>query len=243
MSEQMLNARQAAEKLGVHVNTIRTMSKDGRLPAYKTKENTGHLRFLQSDLDDYQNEHDLSRLSLTLLKDVHHYYAKKKLDRMKVEALVGGGHSAELFSHLLHVIDPTKIFGSYLDLMEDDDYAMALQKKEHAWVAAAYLTIPDDDKTEKIKNRLSVGTGDFSIGQYRKISTTVLLFQGDDKQVVLDGTLQQFLPELPKGIIMMEREVAETFYQSFQEIEVSQFAKEINGVPENLRTLFIQEAT
>jgi excisionase family DNA binding protein len=50
-----LTSRQAAEFLGVHIDTIRRMEKKGQLPAYKI--GTGkHRRFRKKDLEKIKSD-------------------------------------------------------------------------------------------------------------------------------------------------------------------------------------------
>lgn len=50
----VMTSRQAATFLGVHRDTIRKLSNEGRLPHIVTSG--GHRRFRRSDLEDYANK-------------------------------------------------------------------------------------------------------------------------------------------------------------------------------------------
>lgn len=232
-TQQSYSTKEAAELLGVHRNTIRSMVQDGRLQAFKTKGDTGHLRFSKETIDRFIEEQDLSRVSPRLISETHFLYANKAYDVKRIEDVLDAEHDIMLFRHLLDMMAPSRVFGSQLQLADKEEYAELMRGKAHKWVVGGISTM-DMSKANKMKsgllaNKLSIGLGSIDLGGYRKPLTATVVFHGEKADIVLDGTLQQHIPSLDKGIIMMEKDVAESFYIKFSDVSIDQYANELDA--------------
>lgn len=231
--EHLYTTSEVADLLGVHRNTVRTMVKDGRLQAIKTKEGTGHLRFSKAAIDAYTEEHDLTRVSPKLIQQTHFLYAENDHDRDQMDAWLDDDEDIFYFDNLLSGLDPLHIFGSYLKMVSNDEYSTAMRGNTHKWIFGGLVDLftNADNKSEmrRILSRMSVGLGSVDLGGYKKPMTATLIYHGKYKDLVLDGTLQQFIPELDKGIVVMERDVAESFYIKYRELDFDAYIAAVEG--------------
>lgn len=223
--ERLYTTKEVSNILGVHPNTVRNMIKDGRMVAIKTRGSTGDFRVRQTDLEEYidyegygawdTQEETVSPSSITDL-------SKEISD---VDFLTQCGN-------------PFLLFGTYLEVLPRGEYSQALRGKAALWVQETFRQVRLRFHNSSLSLRYS-SANDFlktvKIGVAGKekadgglVLTSIILVSNEEKGYILDGTLQQFHPELAKGVVRIRRKAAETFYSDLVVLNEEQFTNAVN---------------
>ena len=223
--ERLYTTKEAAEYLGVHPNTVRNMINDGRLTALKTRGRTGDFRFRQIDLDDYVENDGYSSW---------HIESSALSSSQKNEDLL---QNTEL-EFLSQCGSPFLIFGTYLENLPRKEYSQALRGKAAIWVQETFRQVRLRFHSSSLSNEYSsaneflhtvrVGVAGKERADGSLVLTSTLIYPNDETGHILDGTLQQFHPELNKGIIQFRRNTANTFYLGMISLTEDEFLNAIN---------------
>lgn len=215
----MLSTNEVGEMLGIHPNTVRNMLKDGRLKAIKTRGGSGQYRFRESDVQAY-----LEDGALLAAPTVSETPPQRK--QTGVEFLEDCGN-------------PFYVFGSFLETQSAENYSKQLAGKAALWVEetlrqaslqfdSAALT----DSREKVAFLTSLGVGIAAKKDQtgRWLLTSLLAYMDEQGTItLLDGTLQQFHPELEKGVVIIEWDEQKRYYTDLEIINQETFQDAING--------------
>lgn len=222
--ERLYTTRQAAEFLGVHPNTIRNMIKDGRLLAIKTRGKSGDFRFRQSDLEEYIDQEGYTAWSAEQDPLLHVLPISAK-DVSEIEFLTQCG-------------SPFLLFGTYLENLSGGEYSQALRGKAAIWVQETFrqvrLRFPSStlslhySSAEAFLKTVRVGVAGKEKADGSLVLTSTLLYPDDETGYILDGTIQQFHPELKKGVVRIRRKAADTFYKGMVFISEEEFSNAVN---------------
>lgn len=234
-AERFYSTSEAARFLRVHPNTIRNMLQDGRLHAIKTRGKTGQYRFRETDLRAYLEAGGSPTLWETAAPaaPVHDpeavlTEAKKKADRLGEEAL----------TFVISCGNPFRVFGSYLEEVPLETYSKQLAGKAAFWVQetlrqvqlrydASYFAILHSGTKENFLNDLQIGVAAMPGNAGEWVLTSVLVYTAQKKKMILDGTLQQFYPEMEKGVLLLPFEERERMYTGMELLSIPEFDRAV----------------
>lgn len=241
MTQKRLTIAEAASRMGVHQNTVRTMIKNGKIAYTRTQGDTGNYRILESDVEAFMGTEDLTQVApaLILTKHLHRGQDQQDLDEWLPSLLAGS--ELGLFLHLLKAADPFVVFGSFLKHASEEQYSETLRGKANIWVHTAITNIMEigihKASISAIAQRLKIGIASVDLGGVQKPITTLLIFNGKNGSVVLDGTLQQFFAGLGPGLFLMDKEVAQNYYINLKELSLEEYAE----ATEDEHSVYFQE--
>lgn len=229
-----MTAKQAAEMMGVHVNTIRTMIEDGRLNAYKTNGEQGHWRIPVGEIELFMSQ-EKEKGETDFLNGF--YYM---LDDIPSILLNDSISSESYWQYINRYYGIRSVFGSQAIHAENEDYRKLIEGKGFIWLgegATNYMEAFNQaknnskfhsDKFHNLDTHFGFGVVKApSLFESYSYSLVPLLMTTDRQgnEWVVDGTLQQFYPGMEKGLVIMSREKAEQVYLNLQSYNKQEFAE------------------
>ena len=216
--DRLLSTNEVAERLHIHPNTVRNMLRDGRLQAIKTRGRTGQYRFRQSDVD----------LFLESEGEVELFEPSFPVQVPTVEAVI---EQVEPLDYLSKYTNPFHIFGSYLEPLSPERYSKELTGKAAIWVEESLrqiqLHLSEYGFASEMMKQIGVGVSLKKDRLGKWFITCSLIFKDNDGIYILDGTLQQFHPELDKGLVLIDWADRDSYYIGFKAITQDSFHQAI----------------
>lgn len=227
MANKIYTVKDVSEILNVHPNTIKNMISDGRLRAWKTRGNTGHYRFNETDVNDYLEREGLPGLAFKQEKPLPVAYGEEN-ETLDEEAIYIA--TLQLFRE---VGSPLKVFGSYMETLTLEEYANQLKGRAHIWVLEtirqAELAFSDSVLAQVYPDfayfidQIKIGIAGKNRLDGGLTLTSVLLIPNGIQTRILDGTLQQFHSYLGPGLIELNWKERHSYYLGMQAISLEKF--------------------
>lgn len=217
MIDSSLTVKEVSELLSVHPNTVRTMAEDGRIAAFKTKGENGHWRFRKVDVDaflDSKNE----VVPGGKFENIHFL-----LDDIPAELLEGNEDIGSIWKYINRYYGIRSVFGSIAIHSDKESYYNLVRGKSFVWMgegaanAMEAIEEQSDNRAKYIASELKYAFGIVSFKNIfqevvRSVIPLIVISSKDGETWIVDGTLQQCYPELPKGLAVMELNDANSFY-------------------------------
>lgn len=244
MEKKSYSTSEVADILGVHRNTISKLVKDGKLHPYRITEGTGRMRFTEEDIENFKSTQDLTQIQPNA---IFKQYAKiiNGWDSIPepIFSILKDKFEKIEFMELLESANIERIFGQYLKNVSEEDYATALSLKSETWIGETFANLYDSLENNRkespyyrslinyrsLISKLSIGIGSIDMGKLEKPYISMLIYHGSNSDIVISGTLQQYLSNTPKGLIVMEKSKAESFFINLRELTVNEYAKMCNN--------------
>lgn len=229
--ERLLSTNEVARLLNIHPNTVRNMLQDGRLQAIKTRGRTGQYRFRESDIHAYLEAEGVPDLF------------EKKEKELPLQSVQGAMSSLrkqpdqllqECLEYLGDCGNPFRVMGSYLEAATPETYSRQVTGKAAIWVEETLrqaelgfdqspLSIYYPGKKEDFLKDIGVGVAAKRGSKGEWLLTSLLVYPQDKPAYLLDGTLQQFYPEMKKGVALLRWEERDNYYTGLEVISPSEF--------------------
>ena len=248
-----MTAKAAADLMGVHVNTVRAMIEDGRLKGYKTGNESGHWRITYKELDAFMNKKngEGSEESVASILSKAHYL----LDEVPNELVSDSLNSHSLWEFVNRYYGIRSVFGSIAIHSDMDTYRSIIGKKGMVWIGEGTANFMDASEKAKgsskfSRDKLMTTSVHYAFGVVKAPSIfdeyvyslvpLLVVEDGQENEWTVDGTLQQFFPEMEKGLVVLPLEQAETLYLNLQVFDKHEFAERYSDPTTSNR--FIAEA-
>lgn len=224
MTEKLLSTKDAAIFLGVHPNTIRNMIKDGRLSSIKTRGKTGDYRFRITDLETYLENSGNPSMTISDPESYLSPLEQKIQDQDELQFIISCGN-------------PYHIFGSYLETLDAATYSQALRGKSVIWVQETMRQIRlhfgssslvEVSRIETLLSHIKIGISGMRRKDGKIVITSFLIYSYGEDTYILDGTLQQFHPQLKRGIVVLDYQVSTGYYWSIDQLSEVAFQAAVN---------------
>lgn len=201
------------------------MADDGRLKGVKTKGEQGHWRFKLSDVEKFMHKQDNSEgtTSSERILDSAIYI----LDTIPNQLLSGNEMNNRIWNHVNKYFGIRSVFGSYAIHSEMDTYREIINRKGFVWLGEGAANFMEDYNLNKNKSEFFIEKiinhdlkfafgvvkypSLFQVDSYSLVSLLVVKDK-NNKEWVVDGTLQQFYPNLEKGLVVFPMEKAKELY-------------------------------
>lgn len=245
-----LTAKEAADRMGVHVNTVRAMVEDGRLNGYKTSGENGHWRIPWSEVEAFMNKRGEEKNPLDWKNSIH--YISDDIPSALKEGTVG---NAALWDFVNRYYGIRSVFGSTAVHSDMNTYRNLIERKGFIWIGEGVANYMDaygknknstsfsGDKFRNLDTQYGFGVvkspSIFDTVSYSLVPLLVVKDK-DEKTWVVDGTLQQFFPDMEKGLVVLPFEKAEQLYIGLKIYSKEEFA-ELYSDP-HISERFIEEA-
>jgi len=237
-NKTLLTTKEVSRMLGVHINTVRAMAEDERLQGVKTKGEQGHWRFHLSDVENFMNSNASSGID-SILEEITYI-----LDGIP-PLLLGEGikSNANLWEFINKYYGIRNVFGSYAIHADMEKYREIINKKGFVWLGEGSANFIDalnqnpnnskfhHDKFTNMDTEFAFGVvkspsifGEFSYS----LVPLLVVKDKQDKTWIIDGTLQQFYPNLEKGLAVLPLEKAKDLYIGLQIYNKKEFAELYN---------------
>lgn len=246
----LITAKEAAEILGVHVNTIRSMAEDGRLKGTKTGEK-GHWRFLKSDIDAFIKNKSENGIQSVLDNAI--YILDDIPEKLKIN-----GVANTIWETINKHFGIRAVFGSHAINAEMHDYIDIINRKSFKWIGEGFCNFLQEHKSIKDKNKYAINYSKivlsenvetafgvvkfpamFDMYSYCTVSLLVVNDNEGNKWVV-DGTLQQFYKNMRKGLVVLPYDKAKELYLSLETYSREDFVELFSD--DNISEKFIEKA-
>lgn len=229
--ERLLSTNEVARLLRIHPNTVRNMLQDGRLQAIKTRGKTGPYRFRETDVQAYLDGEGEPELFEQKKKDSPFYHSEGALEQIQKQS---SQFLQDTLDYLGECANPFHILGSYLETLPADQYSRHLAGKAAIWAEEtlrqaelrfdhAPLAIFYPGTKDTFIKDIGVGIAAKKGKQGNWLLTSVLVYPAANPAYLLDGTLQQFHPEMEKGVILLRWEEKNLFYTGLEIISPAEF--------------------
>lgn len=234
-NKTLLTTKEVSSMLGVHINTIRTMTEDGRLKGVKTKGEQGHWRFHLSDVENFMNSNTSSGID-SILGEITYI-----LDEIPPLLLDTGMKSnTNLWEYINKYYGIRSVFGSYAIHADMEKYRDIIDRKGFVWLGEGSANFMDtlNKQTNKSKfhnDKFANMDTEFAFGVVKSPSIfgefsyslvpLLVVRDNQEKTWIIDGTLQQFYPNLEKGLAVLPLEKAKDLYIGLQIYNKKEFAE------------------
>lgn len=213
----LLSMKEVSAMLGLHANTIRRMADNGELPSVRTKEGSGHRRFRREDIEAYLTTGSID--SFASIFDRVHYILDDIPEKLQEKDMYSSG----LWNHVLKYYGIRSVFGSLAVHSTIWEYVDIIHNKSFKWIGEGTSNTIDaiysgrDNSAKFVNEDINKGFAvvDKSLKGDELSFKVVTILSFTDKEGntwVIDGTLQQFFPNLHKGLVVFSLEDAEKFY-------------------------------
>jgi len=233
-ANQLLTVKEVSELLNVHSNTVRAMAEDGRLEGVKTKGDHGHWRFSKNAVNAYLGQ-EIADPSKEVLSNI--IYMVDEIPTVLLEGEKGYSNET-LWENVKRFYGIRSIFGSIAIHAEMEIYRSIIDKKSHIWLGEGAVNIMDYIKNEKpakasqakifaseSKYAYGVVKAPTLFGLFTYVPVPLLVVTDNQDQAwVVAGTLQQFFPELDKGLVILPLEKAKQLFVTFKVFKKEEFA-------------------
>lgn len=229
--ERLLSTNTVARLLNIHPNTVRNMIQDGRLQAIKTRGRTGQYRFRETDVQTYLEAEGAPNLFETKEKepDIQSMHGAMKHLRKQPDQIL-----QDSLEYLGECGNPFRVMGSYLEAATSELYSKHLTGKAAIWVeetlrqaAIRYeqspLSVVYPGSKEDFLQDIGIGVAAKRGSKGEWLLTSLLVYPREKPAYLLDGTLQQFHPDIKKGVVLLRWAERDDYYTGLEIINISEF--------------------
>lgn len=229
--ERLLSTHEVARLLNLHPNTVRNMLQDGRLQAIKTRGRTGQYRFRETDILSYLEAEGTPQLFERKEKDVPLQSIQGAVRALKKQP---NQVLQESLEYLGECGNPFRVLGSYLEATTPEQYSKHLTGKAAIWVEEtlrqaehrfdqSHLAVFYPGTKEDFLRDIGVGVAAKKGSKGDWLLTSLLVYPREKPAYLLDGTLQQFHPEMKKGAALLRWEERDRYYTGLEIVSSSEF--------------------